>query len=235
MFSRMLSKYRMTNWNDMGPLYHDYSLFGVRNQQLPGIFGPNQKCKAPIISAYIQLAIAKSRRKSGDLVSFTELFCADAYYAMLALKFGADKAYGVDNNRDNYSVKSTEIAKRLKYSHYKFVQADVSEIDKLESTDVVANVGGLYHVSNPQEILALSYGLANKYLIVQSVVSLATSDPNYFVTPAPDWSWGSRYSRQSFDKMIRQSGWSIISHHFNELEGNERKEDRGSVYYLVEK
>ena len=50
------------NTNDIGALYHDFSLFGVRNAQLPGPFYLNQCCKAPIIQSYIALAIAKSKK-----------------------------------------------------------------------------------------------------------------------------------------------------------------------------
>ncbi len=227
-----------SDWEDMGPLYHEYSLFGINNIQLQGIFVPNQKCKEPVISAYIQLAIAKSRKRLGEKVTFTELFCADAYYAMVALKFGADKAYGVDNNRENFSYRSIEIAKRLKYRNYEFILADLSDIsqfEKFEKTDIVANIGGLYHVSNPREVLVKSYEAAEKFLIVQTVVSLSSKDPDYFVTPAPGWTWGCRYSRESFDKMVRGFGWKIVDSFFNELEGNERSDDRGSVYYLIEK
>lgn len=46
--------------DDLGPLYHSYEVFGVHNPQLDGIFVPNQKAKAPILQAYIQLAIAKA-------------------------------------------------------------------------------------------------------------------------------------------------------------------------------
>jgi hypothetical protein len=45
--------------DDLGPLYHSYRLFGVKNQQIPGIFQPNQACKEPIILSYIVLALAK--------------------------------------------------------------------------------------------------------------------------------------------------------------------------------
>jgi hypothetical protein len=89
-------------------------------------------------------------------------------------------------------------------------------------------------VENPAEILMKSYAMARKYLIVQSVVSTANDDTGYFETPAPGWSWGSRFSRVSFDKMITALGYRVIDRHFNLLEGNDRAEDRGSVYYLIE-
>jgi len=223
----------LDNWEDLGNLYHEYSFFGVQNNQGKGFYELNQKCKFPTISAYIHLAISKCRKNLKDSVTFTELFCADAYYAMLALKFGVDKSYGVDCNA-SFGI-STEIAKRLKFDNYQFLCMTMDKMDTLEKTDIVANVGGLYHVSNPKEILENSYNLAKKYLVIQSVVSMSNSDENYFETPAPGWTWGGRYNKYSFDKMIRSFGWKILDSHFNELEGNGRLEDRGSVYYLIEK
>jgi len=35
--------------------------------------------------------------------------------------------------------------------------------------------------------------------------------------------------------MIKRLCPEIIDHHFNELEGNDRLEDRGRAYYLIEK
>jgi hypothetical protein len=219
---------------DLGPLYHDYSFFGAVNEQLPGIYALNQAAKAPIITAYIALALADAREQS-DHVSFTELFCADAYYAMVASRLGAASVRGVDNHRDDFSAKAPEVARRLGIGGFELVDLDVvTQIDRLEPADVVANVGGLYHVADPEAVLQASYDLARRYLVVQSVVSLANDDPDYFEAPAPGWDWGSRYSLVSFDTMIRSQGWNILAWHANELTGNTEPKDRGSVYYLVE-
>jgi hypothetical protein len=78
--------------------------------------------------------------------------------------------------------------------------------------------------------------MSNNYLIVQNVVSLANTNNNYFETPAPGWTWGSRYSRESFDNLMQKKFDSkIIFHHFNELTGNSRLEDRGNSMYLIAK
>jgi hypothetical protein len=220
---------------DLGPLYHSYKLFGVENEQLPGIYEKNQKCKEPIILGYIHWAIGKSRTSLDTPVSFAELFCADAYYAMAASFFGATSSIGIDDNRHNQSNEAPQIIERLGFRNVRLIDMDVQNIDTLDAVDIVANVGGLYHVSNPAEILAKSYRMTNRYLIVQNVVSLARTDPNYFETPAPGLTWGSRYSRRGFENLLRGSGYKIIDMHFNELEGNERPEDRGSVYALIEK
>jgi SAM-dependent methyltransferase len=217
-------------------LYHEYSFFGFQNEQPNKMFVLNQKAKAPIITAYIAHAIAKTKEIKDD-ISFVELFCADAYYAMVASRLGAKYVFGIDNNKDQYadSKKLKSIAKKLNISEFIFIDSDINKLSERDKYDIVANVGGLYHVNNPEEILEKSYSIANHYLIVQSVVSLASKKDDYFETPAPGWNWGCRYNKESFDRMIKEREYKIIDYHFNELKGNSRLEDRGSVYYLIEK
>lgn len=218
----------------LGPLYHSYRLLGGLNEQLPGIYAPNQAAKEPILLAYIQYAIAKCRATIASPVSFAELFCADGYYAMAARHLGATHSMGIDNDRDGHLATARRIAQALGLE-VDFRQMDVNAIDTLEPVDIVANVGGLYHLANPLEVLRKSHAMARRFLVVQTVVSLATHDPDYFASPAPGWTWGCRFSRESFDRAIRATGWDIVDSHFNELEGNDRAEDRGSSYYLMRK
>jgi hypothetical protein len=219
----------------LGPQYHSYRLLGAVNEQIPGIYAPNQACKEPILLAYIQWAIAKCRATLATPVSFAELFCADGYYAMMARRLGATASMGIDNDREGHFATAIAVSKALGLDDVRFLKLEVDAIDTLPAVDIVANVGGLYHVANPLEILRKSHRLASRYLVVQNVVSLATRDPTYFQSPAPGWTWGSRFSVQSFDAAIRETGWEVVDRHFNELEGNERPEDRGSLYYLIRK
>jgi hypothetical protein len=221
--------------SDLGPLYHSYRWFGVDNEQIPGIYDKNQRAKEAILGGYILQALAKSRTSVDLPVSFAELFCADGFFVMLARHFGASECVGIDNNREGHLSKAPQIAERLGLSNCSFRLADVNQPEGLGSYDIVANVGGLYHVTNPEEVLDKSYAMAKKFLIVQTVVSTANNKRSYFETPAPGWNWGSRYSAASFHRMISRKGWNILDAHFNELEGNNRPEDRGSVYYLISK
>ena len=41
------------------------------------------------------------------------------------------------------------------------------------------------------------------------------------------------FSHKWLDNFIRTLGYHVIDRHFNELEGNERLDDRGSAYYLI--
>jgi hypothetical protein len=221
--------------DDLGPLYHSYELFGVRNAQLPGLFAPNQRAKAAILQAYIQYAIAKSRSQPHDRVRFAELFCADGYYAMVARLFGADESVGIDNNKDPYFTLAPSIASRLGLDHVAFVEADVHDLRGFDPFTIVANVGGLYHVSDPIEVLRTSWDLTERFLIVQSVVSLARTGADYVETPAPGWTWGSRFNQAWLHAQLVSLGGRIVDTHANELAGNDRPEDRGSFYAIVER
>lgn len=227
MFSKDLS--------DLGELYHDYSVFGVENNQLGGLYKLNQKSKEPIIRAYIQYAIAKNKLNVSTPVTFAELFCADGYYAMLARHLGATYSMGIDNDKDGHFQRAEQIARRLELTNTEFFLQDINQIFWTDKFDIVANIGGLYHVSNPKEVLIKSYNMAKKFLIVQSAVSLANQDEDYLEIPAPGWTWGNRMNPISFHKMMLSLNYNIIDFHFNELEGNGRIEDRGSVYYLIKK
>jgi hypothetical protein len=221
---------------NLGPLYHDFSFFGVTNEQLSDHFIQNQKAKAPVITAYIAYAKAKCETtKDSPNPSFTELFCADGYYTMIASRLGCSPCFGIDNNSEGYLDKAKAIVKRIGLQDCRFIQSEISENSAFDTTDIVANLGGLYHVSNPREILQNSFIQARQFLIVQSVVSLVTDDVTYFESPAPGWTWGSRFSRSFFHKMITDICPNVVDHHFNVLTGNQRMEDRGSVYYLLRK
>jgi hypothetical protein len=220
--------------DDLGPLYHSYRLFGIANRQLEQ-FRVNQLCKESILLGYIMLAIGKARRHCTERPSFAELFCADGYFTMAASYFGAAPAVGIDSNRDGWSDHAPEVARRLGLESVSFQWRDVASITETNAYDIVANIGGLYHVSNPIDVLRMSYALTRHFLIVQSVVSMQTNDDAYFVSPAPGWQHGCRFSAPSFMKMIASQGYRILDAHFNQLEGNPRFEDRGSVYVLIEK
>lgn len=232
-FGRKKSKEELLD--ELGPIYHSYRLFGVNNKAIPKFFR-NQKCKEPIILSYILNALAKTRDENpGQKASFAELFCADGYYALAAAYFGATKSIGIDNNRGKHFERANQIRDILGISNCEFLEMDVNDLDTLDPIDIVANIGGLYHVENPEQILDKSYTLASKYLIVQNVVSLATDSDNYFESPAPGWTWGSRYSKQSFTNLIYEKGWNVVDSHFNHLEGNKALTSKGSLYFLIKK
>ncbi len=225
----------------LGPLYHNYSAFGAVSIQCKGIFKENQEAKEPIILEYLVDSIAavimKYKHNANSEISFAELFCADGYYAMLAERLGVDTTVGYDNDADpnGFFKMAPKIAEALEMEKVHFEKEDMNNISALPQCSIVANIGGLYHMSNPEEILKKSYEMAKDFLIIQTVVSLENDRADYFISPAPGWSWGSRFSRSSFDCMIKRLGFTVVKQSFNELRGNANLSDRGSIYYLIKK
>jgi predicted RNA methylase len=215
--------------------YHDFSWIGLKTGHQSEKFAANQDAKARVICAYLLLAMAKCRDTGDSEVSVAELFCADGFYAMFARRFGADRVVGYDNDRDGYLANAMALRDAMAMDRVEFVRTDVESISDEERFSIVANVGGIYHTSEPRAVIEKSYAMARRFLILQNVVSMATSADDYLARPAPGWTWGNRFSRQSFDRLIRDLGYKVIDQSFNELTGNARPEDRGSVYYLIEK
>jgi hypothetical protein len=219
----------------LGPLYHDFSWLGLPTEQLDDMHRLNQSAKAPVICAYILLALAKLKAAGVTDLSFAEFFCADGYYTMFAAAFGATRAVGFDDDRDGHLHSAELVRAKLGLQSVTFRRTDILDVPVTEQFAIVANVGGLYHVTDPMAVLRHSYEIANHYLIVQSVVTLASESPDYLERPAPGWAWGNRFSRQWLAERIRQQAWDVVDQTFNTLPGNARPDDQGSVYYLIRK
>ncbi len=111
-----------------------------------------------------------------------------------------------------------------------FYDRDVFTIEG--SYDLVICAGGLYHLSNPASLLEILQNHTRKAMVLQTVVPLDQTDPDYFVSPAPDQNWGCRFSVAWLENTLRSQGWTILRTHFNELEANPLPKDRGSYSAL---
>lgn len=215
--------------------YHDFSALGLTLPQKKGIYAPNQTAKAPVITGYLLFAIGKLRARGIRPITIAELFCADAYYSFLARRFGADRCYAFDSNRDGDLPQAHHIRTLLNDDCVEIHETVVENIASDFGASIVMNTGGLYHVEDPLRYLEQAYEMAEHYLIVQSVISIATEDENYFETPAPGWSWGCRFTFGYLEKEIKKRGYKVFDSDRNLLLGNVRPEDRGSAYFLIEK
>ena len=213
--------------------YHDFSALGLSVPQLPGAFAINQQYKEPLIVGYMLYALGKLRAKGERQISVGELFCADAYYSFIARRFGAERCDAFDNDQDGYLEQARTIAAMLKEKNVHIHKTDVFAISPDYRASIVINAGGLYHVSEPLKSLEQSYEMSKDYLVVQSVVTLANEDPDYFETPAPGWTWGCRFSYAYLQREIKKRGYRVIDTDRNILVANGRPEDRGSAYFLI--
>ena len=215
------------------PWYHDFAVLGVPTPQAEGIFGPNQQAKQDILFRLIDRAV----ELSGHTPQGLELFCADGFYSHYALEHGARHMTGVDLG-DTQSAgnpmhlrQARAMTRLLRHEgRAEFRAQDV--FDVTGEYDFAICAGGLYHVSDPAALLARLREMVRGALVVQTVYSLARTDPDYFESPAPGQTWGCRFSYERLLGMLSESGWTVVEATANELGGNARPEDRGSAYAL---
>ncbi len=211
--------------------YHDYSPLGFRTPQGREVKRRNQQAKQPhlfrMIDAAIELCIEDGGRADG-----LELFCADGFFGNYAVRRGATSMVGVDL-AERQLIQARLAAKILGLAgQARFERRDVFEIEGRYDFAICA--GGLYHLSDPRSLLARLSGRVRRALVVQTVHSLARTEPAYFEAPAPGWTWGSRFSAGYLRSMLEETGWQVLDAVTSELPGNPRPEDRGSIYALCE-
>lgn len=211
------------------PWYHDFSLFGLKNQQRGGIYPPNQKSKQVILFPLIEEAL-RLCGKNGAKRRGLELFCADGYYGLYAVRQGADSLRGID--LDKPELAHARLAAKILGWGEKTSFEDEDVYQLTGEYDFCICAGGLYHLTDPARLLSDLSRKIHGPLVVQTVTSLAHTGPDYFETPAPGWTWGSRFSFAYLQTLMAKTGWEIIECAESHLSANERPDDRGSAYLL---
>ncbi|MBN1640739.1 MAG: methyltransferase domain-containing protein [Anaerolineae bacterium] len=188
----------------------------------------NQPVKEQVLLPYIQRSLERLPHAPRCL----ELFCADGYYGCAIAQQRPD-AHVIGIDLAELEIRRAGTAARLLgLENAHFSVADAWEyLRQTEPFDLVLCAGGLYHLEQPRQLLALLRPVTSAYLVVQSVVTLETQDPAYFVTPAPGLRHGSRFTHAALETWLRATGWGILAQARNELPGNPLPRDRGSSYF----
>lgn len=193
----------------------------------------NQIEKEKFILPYIDTAI-KSCRKNSIKPSVLEMFCADGYYS-----FWMKKRYDIgDMTAIDIDERSIELGKTMNHilnEKIDFKCLDVFNLPTNKKYNIVLCAGGLYHLKDPKELIELAYKITDNFLIIQSVITMETEDKNYFISPAPGWKHGSRFTDSKLRQWIVDAGFKIVKHERNKLHANKKLSDRGSTYYLCKK
>lgn len=211
------------------PWYHNFDILDFTTRQKKGVFKSNQETKQDIIFDYIDQAISICNENNVSPCGI-ELFCADGFFSNYAIKHGAKKMHGIDIDK-HYLSQAQLITKLLgNENKVSFSHSDVFNLT--DKYDFAICAGGLYHISNPYDLLKLLRKKTRFALIIQTVYSLAKISENYFETPAPKLNWGCRFSYSYLLKMVENAGWKVLDSSTNELNANSRPEDRGSAYLL---
>jgi hypothetical protein len=195
----------------------------------PPAHAANQRAKEGVIEDYLRRCLSEMRN---DAPACLDLFCADGYYAcLLATLCPGARITGVDLDAQEIERARTA-ARLLNLPGLHFEIADVWDFTRAAPKyDLILCTGGLYHLSQPAEFVRALRPMARGHLIVQSVVTLESDDPDYVVTPAPGWKHGSRFTHAALGHWLTEAGWRVIEQTMNELPANPRRCDRGSSYY----
>lgn len=213
-----------------GPWYHDFSALGIPTRSITESKAKNQRCKQKPLFHLIDRALTELKLVT-DSVSVLELFSSDAFYGQYALRRGANSLHAIDRSKFEIE-RATLMASLLGTAEQcSLTVGDVFAVSDTFTLCICA--GGLYHLENPESLLRKLREHVSGVLIVQTVFSLAETDPEYFETPAPLWTWGCRFSLEYLYTMARRAGWKIKYRLSNQLEGNDRAASKGSAYLFL--
>lgn len=191
----------------------------------------NQAAKEAHIVPFITQALEALADKEAP--TCLDLFCADGYYTCHIARLRPDADItGVDLDPDE-AARARLISRVLEAPRATFQVADVWEfVAEAPAYDLVLCTGGLYHLRDPQRFLAQLAPVVGQYLVIQSAITLETEAVDYFVSPAPGWRHGSRFTHARLRTWLEALGWEIVAEARSELPGNARPCDRGSSYFL---
>jgi 2-polyprenyl-3-methyl-5-hydroxy-6-metoxy-1,4-benzoquinol methylase len=199
-------------------------------RRVPSSHMVNQPVKEKHLFGFIRRALSDLPPSPSCL----ELFCADGYYSC-QIKTLEPRATvtGIDLAEDHIA-RATTMARRLDLQGITFRREDVWAFLERSSErhDLVLCAGGLYHLSAPARLLAKLRSVSRGYVVLQTVVTLETEDRDYFVSPAPGWQHGCRFTHAWLLGQLADLGWRIVAESRAELPGNPRPQDRGSSFLL---
>ncbi|MDP2586571.1 MAG: methyltransferase domain-containing protein [Candidatus Komeilibacteria bacterium] len=211
------------------PWYNDFSVLGVKTFQKNKKYELNQKAKQEILFPMILKMLALCKKTGPGSARGVELFSANSFYGNFAVINGADKVTAVDT--DPYELSKGKLITKLLGNENKMDFQSINVFDLKESYDFAICAGGLYHISDPAGLLKILKDKVKVAMVIQTIISLENTSPDYFVTPAPNWTWGCRFSYDYLLNMVREAGWEIIEATQNEM-GNKRLESKASGYVL---
>jgi precorrin-6B methylase 2 len=200
----------------------------VRRAPSPHVI--NQSVKDPVLIDLLTRALSAI----GPRPACLDLFSADGYYSC-RIKALAPESVVTGVELDAIQIRRAELAARkLGFADVRFVRDDVvAFLAQSSSTfDLVQCAGGLYHTSDPIQILRGVDRVARSHVVVQSVVTLESEDAGYFVQPPRGWQHGCRFTHAWLQARIEEIGWHVLGEARAELPGNPDPQDRGSSFFL---
>ena len=206
------------------PWYHDFEALGVSTPQdtIP-TYRRNQELKSRILFPMIDKAILLLNEDGVDRPKILEYFAADSFFGLYALSRSPEDSEllavdlgahsGESQKRANVLSQGLLIAKCIGLSaHFKQIKKSVFEVN--DRCALILNIGGLYHIEQVEELIRMSSLNGARIMIIQTVVHEDRNIRDFFESPAPNWTWGSRFSASWIRNLIMSFGWKILDGRF---------------------
>ncbi len=202
----------------------------------------SQEDKESVLFEMLKRAKDEFQNHGGlNLPTMVDLFCADAFYSICALKMDlVAHSVGVDleqlSGEGGIRMGLLQQAATIRQltgldQRLDLVNGDVMSYQG--EYDLCLCAGGLYHINNPATLIARISTLTRKLLIIQTVIpsNVIESEP-FFVTPAPHWSWGSRFNRKWLESELAKYGWTMLDADVRPMRANVHDWDKLSLTLL---
>jgi hypothetical protein len=225
--------------------YHDFSPVGVETRLFPGSeYQLSQEDKQEILFELLKRAKDEFMCSHQRLPSLVDLFCADAFYSIYALKtnlvahsvgIDLEQQAGEGSIRMGVLQQAATIRALLGLEgRLDLISGDVMAYEG--EYDVCLCAGGLYHISDPAALIARITLQTRALLLIQTVIPshISESEP-FFVAPAPHWTWGSRFNRNWLEKILAENGWTILVEDTRPMRANTHNWDQLSLSVLCTK
>lgn len=217
-----------------GNWYHNFEKIGFDTKNNSG-YQKNQEIKEP---EFIKMLDLIKDEENAKLENILELFASDGYYSFLTYeKITPKKIDLVDLDAyDKYEKQFNQIIDLTKIENLKYFKTDVNKfVNKINETyDLTICFGGLYHIKNPFELIEKAL-FNSKYIIIQTVVPSHIHEEDYFVTPAPGWEHGCRFSVKKIKNELKKMNCDIVYDNYNTLEKTAPPMNLGSFYCLIKR
>jgi SAM-dependent methyltransferase len=225
--------------------YHDFSTIGIPTSFFrAGGYNLSQEDKEPILFPLIDQAcqLVKAKTTSAhSTINLIDLFCADAYYSIYALHNNlVQSAVGVDYEESSGEgflrggvLNQAEMISTLCGVRDRLVLKNGNVMTYEGKFDICLCFGGLYHIESPEELLARISDQTRHALVIQTVIpsNVDESEP-FFISPAPNWTWGCRFNQKYLIQVLEKLGWEIVKTDLRPLRYNEHDWDKLSLSVL---
>lgn len=227
--------------------YHNFIAMGIKTKTYRDISCEiSQQDKEPILFKMIEKGseIARTRKLKNSPLTLVDLFCADAYFSIYALHRAlVDFAVGIDIEegsgegfiRGGVLDHADTIRKICKLEkQLELRKCDVNVYEGIY--DICLCIGGLYHIEDPLGLLKRITDQTSHVLVIQTVIPANISENNpFFVSPAPHWTWGSRFNKKYLIDSLTTMGWTVNEEDVRPLRANIHEWDKLSLSLLCTK